>query len=108
MGEKLQAIERKFGVTTSRPRRCDWPDLVMVWFAASIKHATNFVLSASLPRETDQVSMITRSHDHTINFTKLDVLDEFETIKVATGHTIDSRPLNSFPTSLEQLSKTNI
>jgi adenylosuccinate synthase len=47
-------------------------------------------------------------HRYRINLTKLDVLDTFETIKVATSYEIDGGELKSFPASLETLSKANV
>ena len=52
----------EFGVVTGRKRRCGWFDAVMVRQALSISGADG------------------------IAFTKLDVLDAFETIKICTGY----------------------
>ncbi len=61
-GEKLRTIGGEFGVTTGRPRRCGWFDGV------SAKYA---VLVGGLSQ---------------VAITKLDVLDSFEEIKVATAY----------------------
>ncbi|KAI9680478.1 MAG: hypothetical protein M1817_003918 [Caeruleum heppii] len=63
-GEKLQTIGREYGVTTGRRRRCGWLDLVVVKYSAAVNHYTS------------------------LNLTKLDVLDTFETLQVATSYTI--------------------
>jgi adenylosuccinate synthase len=61
LGEKLQSVGHEVGVTTGRKRRCGWLDLVVVKHS----HACN---------------------DYTaINLTKLDVLDDFDELKVATS-----------------------
>lgn len=61
-GEKLRNIGGEFGVTTGRPRRCGWFDMV------SAKYA---VLVGGLSE---------------IAITKLDVLDSFNEIKIAIGY----------------------
>ncbi|KAI0130295.1 Adenylosuccinate synthetase [Xylariales sp. AK1849] len=58
-GTKLQEVGREWGTSTGRRRRCGWLDLVVVKYSAAINHYTS------------------------LNLTKLDVLDDFETIKVA-------------------------
>jgi adenylosuccinate synthase len=78
-GEKLQQIGREFGVTTGRKRRCGWLDLVVVKYS----HAINWYDS--------------------INLTKLDVLDSFSEIKVATSYSYNDQPVASFPADLDVL-----
>jgi adenylosuccinate synthase len=78
-GEKLQQIGREVGVTTGRKRRCGWLDLMVVKYS----HAINWYDS--------------------INLTKLDVLDTFKEIKVATSYTYNGQPLASFPADLDVL-----
>ncbi|KAF2484614.1 Adenylosuccinate synthetase [Neohortaea acidophila] len=79
VGEKLQKIGREFGVTTGRTRRCGWLDLVVVKFSNAINW-----------------------YD-AINLTKLDVLDTFDEIKVATAYTYKGQALPSFPADLAVL-----
>ncbi|KAE9365256.1 P-loop containing nucleoside triphosphate hydrolase protein [Stipitochalara longipes BDJ] len=55
------------------------------------------------PSTTSQIK-----HEHKIKLAKLDVLDTFETIKVATSYEIDGRPLKSFPANLADLSKVAV
>ncbi|TAQ85932.1 hypothetical protein B7494_g5739 [Chlorociboria aeruginascens] len=73
----LRNVDREIGVTTGRPRRCGWLDLLVVKYSASINHYTS------------------------LNITNLDVLDGFEKIKVATkyldgeaGEEIDGFPVD--------------
>lgn len=63
----------EFGVVTGRKRRCGWFDAVMVRQALSISGADG------------------------IAFTKLDVLDAFETIKICTGYRLDGNVIDYYP-----------
>lgn len=84
-GDKLQDIGREYGVTTGRKRRCGWLDLVVVKFS----HAINWYDS--------------------LNLTKLDVLDTFKTIKVATSYvTPTGEEVQSFPASLDVLENMEV
>ncbi len=80
-GEKLRRIGREFGATTGRPRRCGWFDAFQVRYAAMISGV-------------DKVAI-----------TKLDVLDEFEELKVCIGYELDGKLLRSYPTDTVKLSK---
>ncbi|TVY21836.1 Adenylosuccinate synthetase [Lachnellula arida] len=86
VGTKLQKIGREFGVTTGRPRRCGWLDLVVVKYSHAVNHYTK------------------------LNITKLDILDDFPTIKVATAyiHPETGEELPSFPADLELLGNVKI
>ena len=64
-GDKLRERGVEFGTTTGRPRRCGWLDGVLLRQAAQLNGATAMAV------------------------TKLDVLDEFETIRVATSYELD-------------------
>jgi len=86
IGAKFQNIGQEVGVTTGRKRRCGWLDLVVVKYSATINFYT------------------------ALNITKLDVLDTFPTIKVATAY-IDpatGQELASFPADLELLGKVEV
>ncbi|KAJ9607733.1 Adenylosuccinate synthase [Cladophialophora chaetospira] len=76
-GERLQRIGREFGVTTGRKRRCGWFDLVLVKYSAAVNCYTQ------------------------INLTKLDVLDDFEEIRVATAYSYNGQTLDGFPADLD-------
>lgn len=84
VGEKLQTVGREFGVTTGRKRRCGWLDLVVVRYSHDVNEYT------------------------AINLTKLDILDEFETIKVATAYHYNGEELQSFPSNLDILEKVDV
>ena len=61
-GAKLQSIGKELGATTGRVRRCGWFDIVAAKYSASINGLTGIAL------------------------TKLDILDNFETIYVCTHY----------------------
>lgn len=86
VGNRLQELGREFGVTTGRRRRCGWLDLVCVKFSTAINHYT------------------------ALNLTKLDVLDTFETIKIAIAYVNPEtgKEVPSFPADLNLLSKVEI
>ena len=80
-GENLRTRGGEFGTTTGRPRRCGWLDLVILRYAIRVNGITD------------------------ICFTKLDVLDELDTIKVCTRYkTKDGRFLEEFPLDLDEYS----
>ncbi|KAF1956750.1 Adenylosuccinate synthetase [Byssothecium circinans] len=84
IGEKLQSVGHEVGVTTGRKRRCGWLDLVVIKHS----HAVN---------------------DYTaINLTKLDVLDDFDELKVATSYSYEGTPLDSFPASRSKLAGVEV
>ncbi|KAF2466700.1 Adenylosuccinate synthetase [Lindgomyces ingoldianus] len=84
VGEKLQNVGHEVGVTTGRKRRCGWLDLVV------IKHSHI-------------------CNDYTsLNLTKLDVLDDFDELKVATAYSYNGESLDSFPANPEMLTKVDV
>jgi adenylosuccinate synthase len=68
VGERLRAQGREFGVTTGRPRRCGWFDLVAARYAVRVNGLTSLVL------------------------TKLDVLSGFDQVGVVTDYALRGRP----------------
>lgn len=85
VGEHLQEVGAEFGVTTGRRRRCGWLDLVVLKYSHLINGYT------------------------ALNLTKLDVLDQLETIKVAVGYNLDGKPLESyFPADLDTLARVEV
>jgi adenylosuccinate synthase len=73
VGERLRAEGQEFGATTGRPRRCGWLDLFALRYSAMINGITEIAL------------------------TKLDVLNNFEEIKVCTGYVVGGKPVKYFP-----------
>ena len=80
-GEYLQQNGHEVGTTTSRPRRCGWLDLVV------LKHSC-------------MISGITK-----LAITKLDVLDGLKTVKICTKYKLNSREIDYFPASIEDVKK---
>ena len=78
IGEKLGEKGKEFGTVTSRKRRCGWFDGVLV-------------------KQTIKTSGI-----NGIALTKLDVLDEFDEIKVCTAYDLNGETIDYLPASSEQ------
>jgi adenylosuccinate synthase len=72
-GERLRSIGHEYGATTGRPRRCGWLDLVALKYAVMMNAVTDLIMMKS------------------------DVLDGFDTIKVAVAYKEGDRILESFP-----------
>lgn len=83
-GEALQEIGREWGVTTGRKRRCGWLDLVVLQYSTSINGYTH------------------------LNITKLDVLDGFKELQIATAYEIDGEIIDYFPANLEELERVKV
>jgi adenylosuccinate synthase len=79
-GERLRKSGSEFGATTGRPRRCGWFDVVAAKHAVRLNGFTELAL------------------------TKLDVLDEFEEIKVCTSYKMKGDLTEEFPASTKLLS----
>ena len=73
VGECLRQIGHEFGATTGRPRRCGWLDLVALKYAVMMNGVTELIMMKS------------------------DVLNDFDTIKVAVGYEVDGRRVDYFP-----------
>jgi len=85
IGEHLQEVGAEFGVTTGRRRRCGWLDLVVMKYSTLINCYTS------------------------LNLTKLDVLDDLDTIKIGTEYFLDGKPLEAlFPADLDTLAKCEV
>jgi adenylosuccinate synthase len=72
-GVCLREVGNEFGTTTGRPRRCGWLDLVALRYAARINGFTGLCI------------------------TKLDVLDDLDTIKVCTQYKHGDEILDELP-----------
>jgi adenylosuccinate synthase len=73
MEEAIRARGNEYGATTGRPRRCGWFDAVVLRYAVRINGMD------------------------TVALTKLDVLDQVETVKVCTGYRYRGEILTEFP-----------
>jgi adenylosuccinate synthase len=72
-GEDMGRIGKEFGVVTGRKRRCGWFDATLVRQAVRVGGIDSLVL------------------------TKLDVLDGFPELKIATGYTLNGKALDYLP-----------
>ena len=77
-GQRLGERGHEFGVVTGRKRRCGWFD-------------------AALVRQTCATSGVKG-----IAFTKLDVLDGFEALKICVGYELDGKTLDYLPFAADQ------
>ena len=84
LGEKMRKTGGEFGSTTGRPRRCGWFDAVASRYSVMIN-----AFSA-------------------INLTKLDVLDDFDTLKIATKYIHKGKELESLPSDLQTLGEVEV
>ncbi len=72
-GDDLCRIGHEFGAVTGRKRRCGWLDLVALKYSIMINGVTQLILMKS------------------------DVMNDFETVKVATAYEIGGRRTTEFP-----------
>ncbi|XP_050405137.2 adenylosuccinate synthetase isoform X1 [Patella vulgata] len=84
IGEVLLKRGAEYGVTTGRPRRCGWLDMVMLQFANMINGLTALAI------------------------TKLDILDTFKEIKIGVAYHVNGEKINTFPASDEVLQKVKV
>jgi adenylosuccinate synthase len=78
---RLREAGEEYGATTGRPRRCGWLDLEALRYAARLNGLDALIV------------------------TKLDVLDDFEEIRVAVGYEVDGRPVEDFPSGARALER---
>jgi adenylosuccinate synthase len=81
LGDTVREIGREYGVTTGRPRRCGYLDLVALGYACRSNSIDGLCL------------------------TKLDVYDSMEEIKVCTAYRIDGEETRDFPAAINSLNK---
>jgi adenylosuccinate synthase len=79
LGHRLRESGQEYGASTGRPRRCGWFDAVAVRYAARINGLDALAL------------------------TKLDVLDDLETLDICTGYRCGDRVITDFPADLQVL-----
>lgn len=78
-GEKLQREGNEFGATTGRPRRCGWIDLPQLKYANMLNGTTQLVV------------------------TKLDVLNNFETVKACESYMLNGLETETLPFNFEDV-----
>lgn len=84
-GELIRKIGNEYGASTGRPRRCGWLDLVALRYSCMINGITHLVI------------------------TKLDVLSDFDKIKVGTAYkTPEGTITDIFPSTIEELANYEV
>lgn len=84
-GELIRKIGNEYGASTGRPRRCGWLDLVVLRYSCMINGITHLVI------------------------TKLDVLSDFDKIKVGTAYkTSEGTITDIFPSTIEELANYEV
>ncbi|MFM8712203.1 MAG: adenylosuccinate synthetase, partial [Actinomycetota bacterium] len=81
LADRVVDLGREFGTVTGRRRRPGWLDVVMLRHAVRVNSLTDIAL------------------------TKLDVLDDFDTVRVCTGYRLNGKPLDGFPDDAEVLAR---
>jgi adenylosuccinate synthase len=79
--ERIRQLGSEFGAVTGRPRRCGWFDAVVVRYAVRVNGLTGLAV------------------------TKLDVLDTFAEIPVATGYRLNEDVVDGMPADIEQMDR---
>ena len=80
-GERLRSLGHEFGATTGRARRCGWFDAAILRAASRINGLTSIAL------------------------TRLDVLDELESLRLGVGYRYGDEILEEFPADPQVLEK---
>jgi len=80
-GEMIRKRGNEFGAVTGRPRRCGWFDVPLLRYTAAINGFDSLVI------------------------TKLDVLDELESIPVCTGYRLGTREIAEMPPTVAEIQK---
>jgi adenylosuccinate synthase len=78
-GDQIRARGKEFGAVTGRPRRCGWFDVPLLRYTAAINGFDSIVV------------------------TKLDVLDEFETIPVCVGYRSAAGEVATMPPTVAEI-----
>jgi adenylosuccinate synthase len=79
IGDAIQVKGAEFGATTGRKRRCGWLDSVLLRNSARLNGLTGLAI------------------------TKLDVLDEMESLKICTAYEYNGEIIHDFPASIKIL-----
>ncbi len=77
-GATLRRIGHEYGAVTGRERRCGWLDLVALKYAIMINGVTQLIMMKS------------------------DVMNDFETIRIATSYKVNGVETTEFPYSIEE------
>jgi len=80
-GERIRKRGNEFGAVTGRPRRCGWFDVPLLRYTAAINGFDSLVI------------------------TKLDVLDDFDTIPVCVAYRCGGRELTGMPPTVAEIER---
>jgi adenylosuccinate synthase len=80
-GEAIRKAGHEFGATTGRPRRCGWFDAVIARYSVMVNGIDSWAI------------------------TKLDVLDDFETLRVCVAYECDGKRLDHVPANVRLLER---
>lgn len=81
VGDLIRETAHEYGTTTGRPRRCGWFDGVAARFSSRINGFSRIAL------------------------TRLDIFDNFKSIKICTSYKLDGKTINYFPASVSALER---
>lgn len=81
IGDKIREAGHEFGTVTGRPRRTGWLDAFVVRYAGLLSGITHMAV------------------------TRLDILDQFDEVKMCVGYRYKNAPLNEMPASLKVLAE---
>jgi adenylosuccinate synthase len=79
LGEKIRQTGNEFGSVTGRPRRCGWFDVPLLRYTGEVNGFDSLVI------------------------TKLDVLDELETVPVCVAYEVDGKTMTQMPASTRHM-----
>jgi adenylosuccinate synthase len=79
VGEYIRERAHEYGATTGRARRCGWFDAVVGRYSTELNGYTSGIL------------------------TRLDVMDEMETVKICVGYKIGNKTVDRFPADVDAL-----
>ncbi len=80
-GERIRDLAQEFGVTTGRPRRVGWFDAVAARYSTQVNGYTSAIL------------------------TRLDVLDDFESVQICIAYDLDGERIEKFPGGVAALER---
>ncbi|MBI2382600.1 MAG: adenylosuccinate synthase [Gammaproteobacteria bacterium] len=81
VGQHIRDKGDEYGTVTRRPRRCGWFDAVAARRSIFLNSVSGLVV------------------------TKLDVMDELETVRICVGYKVDGKPVDTVPIGAEGLAK---
>jgi len=79
VGERIRERGKEYGATTGRPRRCGWLDIPLLLDSIRLNGLTGIAL------------------------TKMDVLSEFDVIKICTAYQLKNKRCTKVPSAVEDL-----